>query len=731
MAIRFSSIKYSGYSVTLSVLPSGEQYRTEVGTFTFPFDYNGNVNNGSFYFYIPSIDQVFEKSVVPASPTPTTTLTPTTTPTTTITPTVTNTNTMTSTQTPTQSVTNTVTSTPTNTPSETQTLTPTSTLTPTNTQSATNTETPTQTPSETPTMTPTMSPTYYYYNLLDCDNTNNKIGRSITGGLTGIYNVDINKCYLIVGILFGSSYDYDLDLSTLVTDCSDILCGVLTPTPTETETPTPTPTITPTETETPTPTITDTPTPTPTETETPTPTITDTPTPTPTITPSETPTNTPTETETPTQTPTNTETPTNTPTPSITPTISPSAPAALPFVSTWSANTSYSNTITLPYVTGGTYTGTIDWGDGTTSANTYANRTKTYATSGVYSVSIDGQVTGYNFFENQTQRAKILSIQSWGQLRGLNNDNSNMFRGCTYLDLFSVSDTLNMVGITATTRMFSNCEILSTISGVSSWDMSSVVDMSFMFYVCPSFDDANISSWVTTSVTNMSNMFGAANPVTPNIFNQDIGGWDVSNVTNMSYMFYNNISFDQNIGNWDTVNVTNMEGMFYNATSFNNGSSTDISLWRTSSLTNIDSMFRGASSFNQPINSNGSYWNLVGITQMVDTFREAISFDQDLSLWDVSNVSTFFRTFLSATTFNQDLSTWNVSSVTGAEFMLDYTAISTQNYDSLLASWRNLSLQSNVTFGVQGLTFGAGQGNTNRQYIIDTYNWTFVGDAKA
>ena len=454
-------------------------------------------------------------------------------------------------------------------------------------------------------------------------------------------------------------------------------------------------------------------------------------------TPTPTPTNTvtPTLTQTPTITPTNSSTPkitpTNTVTPTITPTITQSPAVANPFVSSWSAGTSYSNTISLPYLSGGTYTGTINWGDGNISANTFANRTHTYASSGLYSVSVNGQITGFNFLVNSNERNKIFTIQSWGQIRGLNNDNSQMFRGCSLLDLSSVSDTLNMVGITATTSMFRSCDILSIISGVSTWNMSSVVDMSFMFYVCFNFNDSEITSWDTSNVTNMSYMFAAANIGSPTVFNQDIGGWDVSSVTDMSYMFYTNTSFDQNVGNWDTNSVTTMEGMFYNSTSFDNGGSTDISLWRTNSLTNIDNMFRGATSFNQPINSDGLvYWKLSGVTQMIATFRLATSFNQDLSLWDVSNVSVFTTTFFSATTFNQDLNTWNVSNVTNASNMLDYTAISTQNYNNLLGSWKNLSLQSNVTFGVQGLLFGVGTPESNRQFIIDTYSWTFVGDGK-
>ena len=238
-------------------------------------------------------------------------------------------------------------------------------ISPTPTTTPTRTPTPTETPTQTPTQTPTItsSQTYYYYFLLDCDLSNNKIGRSLVPGLTGVFNVEPNKCYSIAGVDFGPSFDYDLDSSVLVVNCSDSLCLPSTPTPTPSVTETPTPTITPTETLTPTitetptstitPTITETPTNTQTPTETPTETPTPTPTtpdsnfllqednfmmlqedgfgiliqvesPTPTVTPTNTPTVTPTNTETPTPTLTNTpttsltETPTQTPTPTQT-----------------------------------------------------------------------------------------------------------------------------------------------------------------------------------------------------------------------------------------------------------------------------------------------------------------------------------------------------------------------------------------------------------------------------
>ncbi len=240
------------------------------------------------------------------------------------------------------------TNTPTLTPTPTVTQTPTNTETPTNTPTPTQTPTNTETPTNTPTPTPTVTPLYYYYNLLNCNLAFNAVGRS-TEPLTGVtYNVDVDTCYIIVGIELGPLYDYDLDTATLVTDCTDVLCGLptLTPTPTQSETPTQTPT--PTITETPTETPTNTPTPTPTlpdenfllqenysmilqedgdgiyietgiPTPTPTPTQTQTQTPTPTNTETQTPTTTTTLTATPTQTPT--QTPTTTPTPTSTPAV--------------------------------------------------------------------------------------------------------------------------------------------------------------------------------------------------------------------------------------------------------------------------------------------------------------------------------------------------------------------------------------------------------------------------
>ena len=39
-------------------------------------------------------------------------------------------------------------------------------------------------------------------------------------------------------------------------------------------------------------------------------------------------------------------------------------------------------------------------------------------------------------------------------------------------------------------------------------------------------------------------------------FNQDISGWDVSSVSNISQMFYKSYSFNQDLSNWVVSNAT-------------------------------------------------------------------------------------------------------------------------------------------------------------------------------
>ena len=111
---------------------------------------------------------------------------------------------------------------------------------------------------------------------------------------------------------------------------------------------------------------------------------------------------------------------------------------------------------------------------------------------------------------------------------------------------------------------------------ISLWDVSSVTDMSQLFY-----EEHPEASYDTTDGEYISE----DEPVD---FNDDISKWDVSNVTNMSNMFRDAREFNQDISRWDVSNVTDMHNMFDGAGEFNQ----DISRWDVSNVTNYSKIFR-------------------------------------------------------------------------------------------------------------------------------------------
>lgn len=183
---------------------------------------------------------------------------------------------------------------------------------------------------------------------------------------------------------------------------------------------------------------------------------------------------------------------------------------------------------------------------------------------------------------------------------------------------------------------------------------SKVTNMQNLFYEKPF--NLNISSWDVSNVTNMEFMFRA----TTN-FNQNIGNWDVSGVTNMGGMFSGAQKFNQNLNDWDVSNVTNMSSMFAGS-----GFDENISSWDVSNVTLMKSMFSSCS-FNGDIGN----WDVGNVINIKEMFSENQAFNQDIGSWDVSNVlnqtiaaeSGFKQMFFYASTFNQDLSKWCVSQI--------------------------------------------------------------------
>jgi surface protein len=281
-------------------------------------------------------------------------------------------------------------------------------------------------------------------------------------------------------------------------------------------------------------------------------------------------------------------------------------PVNLDFVSTWDTTKagSASNTVVLPLINGGAsaYSGTIDWGDGSTSVLSYANRTHVYATTGIYTITISGQIEGWRQ-ANTGDKLKLLDVVNWGTLV-IRSDQA--FFGCSNLAVSAV-----------------DAPTLSTTS------------LNSMFKSCTSLTTPNFSAWDLSSVTNVSAMFSSAS-----FFNGNIGSWNVSNVTNMSSMFQGATSFNQDIGDWDVSSVTNMFAIFQGATSFNQ----NISSWNVSSATAMDSMFQSATSFNQNIGS----WDINQVTNFTNFMNvvtlSTANYDALLIAWDAQGAMSYSGT---------------------------------------------------------------------------------------
>ena len=179
-------------------------------------------------------------------------------------------------------------------------------------------------------------------------------------------------------------------------------------------------------------------------------------------------------------------------------------PILTDFISVWDTTLGDGNpSIILPLVVSGNYNFSVNWGDGNTDTITaydQAETTHTYATGGIYTITITGTIEGWSF-AGVGECAKITSITNIGPLK-LGNEGA-YFYGCT--NLTTIGGVFDLTGTTNFNSMFDSCTSLTSVNGIGSWN--------------------------TSAVTSMDSVFnGATN------FNQNIGGWDVSSVTNMSVM---------------------------------------------------------------------------------------------------------------------------------------------------------------------------------------------------
>ena len=352
------------------------------------------------------------------------------------------------------------------------------------------------------------------------------------------------------------------------------------------------------------------------------------------------------------------------------------------FVTTWQT-TQANERITIPV---GRATGmySVDWGDGHMSENVSGNQQHMYVDPGTYTVSISGDFTRIYLDGQQPNADRLQSIDQWGDIKW--ESMNSAFQGASNVT-YRATDAPDLSSVTDMSWMFYGA---SSFNGdISDWDVSEVTGMGAMFHEAHSFN-GDLSAWDVSEVTGMGDMFHGATS-----FNGDLSAWDVSEVTGMGAMFFEAYSFNGDLSAWDVSEVTDMLAMFHDAISFNG----DLSAWDVSEVTGMGGMFHGATSFNGDL----SAWDVSEVTDMGAMFHEAHSFSGDLSAWDVSEVTDMGAMFLEAHSFNGDLSAWDVSSITNMHNMFRDADSFNQN----LGKWYVVLGDTTIDLADTGNTVGS------------------------
>ena len=235
-----------------------------------------------------------------------------------------------------------------------------------------------------------------------------------------------------------------------------------------------------------------------------------------------------------------------------------------PFIATFRTTTDNEGVV-LPYLSSGTYSGNIDWGDGTITPNNYFNRTHTYALAGNYNITIQGKIFEFGRDFSTGYLNTLINISQWG----------------------------NNFDFGYQSNPFQQMNSLFNISAIDTPKTSVLTSMQNFMYKSLNANclNADLSNWDVSNITNFRNAFQQT------YFNGNIGNWDVSSVLSFQNTFYSCSNFNQDLSNWNTESCTTFRGMFLNATSFNQ----DISNWNFSNVNNTNSFFdfmRGKSQAN-------------------------------------------------------------------------------------------------------------------------------------
>jgi len=225
-----------------------------------------------------------------------------------------------------------------------------------------------------------------------------------------------------------------------------------------------------------------------------------------------------------------------------------------------------------------------------------------------------------------------------------------------------------------------------------------------------------IPSNIPTSVTNLSKLFYMPLIKNETLIN-GVSTWDVSRITDMSYMFTNCNVFRDDLSSWNTQAVTNMQHMFDGCTEFEGRG---VQNFNTHLVTNMSSMFQDCRFLSPDLNltHNNYVWDVTSVTDMQSMFDNSSFTGLGCNTWNTQNVTNMLFMFYGSN-FNTDISGWlpiqAPSLLQGPDMrqIFSYTKLSPTNYSNIITGW--YYRYKNLEIGADGVQY--------YKYIIPKRNY--------
>lgn len=281
-------------------------------------------------------------------------------------------------------------------------------------------------------------------------------------------------------------------------------------------------------------------------------------------------------------------------------------------------------------------------------------------------------VTSLSYTFYQCLKLKTLNLTHWDVSHVLNF--SGIFSQCRALTEINLTDWQIGTNIASGKKvnfanMFDTCFSLTTILGLSSFDVSKVESLSSTFKDCRALKELDLSNWhISNYLTTLANTFGSCY----SLIKLDLSNFDVSNVTLANSTFNNCRSLKQlDMTGWNLTKLTTIGSVFTNCYALSN---IDISGWHISNIcTNIYNAFGGCTSL---IRLDFPSWDVSGLSSSNSTANSLFSGCWSLetitgiSNWNFQLNNSLGSMFANCYSLKSvDISGWNVNTATNLSSM--------------------------------------------------------------